>query len=341
MLASDVAVDLGTATVLVYVRGRGIVLHEPSVVAVDAEQGEVLAVGQAAREMGGRAPDSVSVVRPLRGGVVASYEMTRIMLRYFLQKALGKLPWVRPRVVVGIPPSITQVERRALVDACIQAGAREVHLVSQPLAAALGAGIEVDRPQGHLVVDIGGGTTDVAVLSAGGEAVVGSVRVAGDQMDEAVMRLLRRRHNLLIGERTAEELKIRAGTVEPHLPASDAGVAVWGQDGVTSMPRVATVTAPELREALMEPVRLIADAVREVLERTPPELAGDIADHGVVLAGGGALLKGIDEAMVRRLGLPVTIADDPIGCVVRGLGRVLDEMHHAPRNSPARARQAA
>ncbi|MEW6045870.1 MAG: rod shape-determining protein [Bacillota bacterium] len=334
MLGADVGLDLGTASVIIYVRGRGIVLQEPSVVALDEERQQVLAVGQAAREMLGRTPGPIIAVRPLRNGVVAYYQITELMLRYFLRKALGQWTWVRPRLVACVPSAVTDVERRAISEACRQAGAREVHLISEPMAAAIGAGIEVQEPRGNMVVDVGGGTTDIAVISMGAEVVSDSVRVAGDHMDEAITRYLKRRHNLVVGERSAEDLKIQLGTVAPDSAESLPPQEVRGRDAVTGLPRTQVLTAEEVKSALMEPAQAIVGAVRQVLERTPPELAADIYERGVVMTGGGALLRGLDRLLSSETGLPVHVAEDPITCVARGTGKVLEVMQRA-RHLPA------
>lgn len=339
MLSADVGLDLGTASVIVYVRGRGIVLQEPSVVALDEERQQVLAIGQAAREMLGRTPGPVVAVRPLRNGVVAYYQVTELMLRYFLRKALGGWHWARPRLVACVPSVVTDVERRAITEACRQAGAREVHLVSEPMAAAIGAGLDVQEPVGNMVVDVGGGTTDIAVISLGSEVVADSVRVAGDHMDEAVARYLKRQHNLVVGERSAEDLKIELGSVDPDGADSIPPREVRGRDAVTGLPRTQQVTAEEIRSALMEPAMTIVDAVRRVLERTPPELAADIYERGVVLTGGGALVRGLDKLLSRETNLPVHVADDPITCVARGTGKVLDFMHKSRHISLTPARR--
>ncbi|NLG70217.1 MAG: rod shape-determining protein [Firmicutes bacterium] len=324
MLSADVGLDLGTASVIIYVRGRGIVLQEPSVVAIDEERRQVLAIGQAARDMLGRTPGPIAAIRPLRNGVVAHYQVTELMLRYFLRKALGGWHLSRPRLVACVPSAVTDVERRAVAEACRQAGAREVHLISEPMAAAIGAGLDVEEPVGNMVVDVGGGTTDVAVISLGSEVVADSVRVAGDSMDEAVMRHLKRQHNLVIGERSAEDLKIELGTVDPEGAVDVPPREVRGRDAVTGLPRTQQVEAEEIRAALMEPAMSIVDAVRRVLERTPPELAADIYERGVVMTGGGALLRGLDRLLSQQTGLPVQLAEDPITCVARGTGKVLD-----------------
>lgn len=327
MFSADVGLDLGTASVIIYVRGRGIVLHEPSVVVLDEERGRVLAVGDAAREMLGRTPGPLVAVRPLRNGVVAHYEVTELMLRYFLRKALGGWQWGRPRLVACVPSAVTDVEKRAIIAACREAGAREVHLVSEPMAAAIGAGLDVSEPVGNMVVDVGGGTTDIAVISLGAEVVSDSVRVAGDHMDEAVARYLKRQYNLIVGERSAETLKIEIGTVDPEGAETIPPREVRGRDAVTGIPRTQPVTPDELRSALMEPAMAIVQAVRQVLERTPPELAADLYERGVVLTGGGALLRGLDRLLSRETNLPVHLADDPITCVARGTGKILEQMH--------------
>ena len=332
MLSADIGIDLGTATVIVFVRGRGIVLQEPSVVALDQETRQFLAVGQPAREMLGRTPGAVVAVRPLRNGVVADYHVTELMLQYFLRKALGRRAYFKPRVVACVPSAVTDVERRAVVEACRQAGAREVHLISEPMAAAIGAGIPVEEPRGHMVVDVGGGTTDMAVISLGAEVVSDSLQVAGDHMDEAIARYLRRHKGLLVGERTAEDVKLAVGFADPEA-AEKAGltVEVRGRDAVHGMPRTVTLTSREAAEALAEPVSAIVEGVHRVLERTPPELAADIYERGLVLTGGGALLRGLDRVLARHTGLPVHVADDPITCVARGTGRVLDRLSdHRP-----------
>ena len=325
MFSPDIGMDLGTATVIVFVRGRGIVLQEPSIVAIDQDSQRFLAVGQPAREMLGRTPGAIVAVRPLRNGVVANYQLTELMLQYFLRKALGSRAWFKPRVVACVPSAVTDVERRAVVEACRQAGAREVHLLSEPMAAALGADIPVEEPRGHMVVDVGGGTTDVAVISMGREVVADSVRTAGDHMDEAIMRYLRRHKNLVVGERTAEDVKLAIGAADADAAGTaDACLEVRGRDAVNSLPRTVTLTGREASEALQEPVQAIVEVVRGVLERTPPELAADIFERGLVLTGGGALLRALDRVLSRETGLPVHVADDPITCVARGTGKALE-----------------
>lgn len=327
MLSADVGIDLGTSTVLVFVRGRGIVVHEPSIVAVDRESGAVLAVGSEALAMLGRTPGRIEAVRPLREGVVASYEVTLQMLLHVLRAAVGSLRWVKPRVAVCLPSVVTDVERRAVVEACRAAGARQVFLVSEPMAAALGADVPVHEVRGHLIVDVGGGTTDVAVISMGQEVVSDSVRVAGNHMDEAIARHLRRAHSLEVGERTAEEVKRTVGTADPdRSPPPAESMEVRGRDVVTGLPRSVTVTAREVAAVLAEPVGAIVAAIRAVLERTPPELAADIVQDGLLLTGGGALLPGLDRAIERATGLAARVAPDPVSCVARGTGKVLEAL---------------
>lgn len=307
---------------LIFVRGKGIVLREPSVVAMSAETGQVVAVGEAARRMLGRTPGTIVAVRPLREGVIADFDLTEAMLQHFLARVLGRRAIWRPSVVVCIPSACTAVEKRAVIEAAVRAGASRAMVIQEPLAAALGAGLDLTEPRGHLVCDIGGGTTDVAVLSLGGVVTAGSIRVGGDKCDEAIVRYLRLRHNLGIGERTAEEMKITVGTAIPE--GRDEVAEVRGRDLITGLPRSVNITSAELAEAMSEPLGEILQLIREVLERTPPELASDIADHGVVLTGGGALLHGIDVLVSRETGLTVNIPDDPVSCVARGTGKALD-----------------
>lgn len=319
----DVAIDLGTASVLVYVRDKGIALNEPSVVAIEQESRKILAIGDAARQMIGRTPGSISAVRPLRHGVIADYDVTEAMLKYFLERVCGKWNLFRPRVMVCIPSGVTSVEKRAVREAAMEAGAKSVMLIEEPLAAALGAGLNINGPAGHMVVDIGGGTTGVAVLSLGGIVISESIRVAGDKFDEAIVRYIRREHNLAIGERTAEEVKIQAGCAFPG--AREASIDVRGRDLMDGLPKTIEVTSKETYAALAEPVREIVDRVRSVLERTPPELAGDIVERGIVLTGGGSLLFGMDRMISHHAGVPVHIAEDPVSSVVLGAGKALVE----------------
>lgn len=323
----DIGVDLGTATVLVYVKGRGIVLHEPSVVAIDRGSGQIIAVGEDARRMLGRTPGNIVAIRPLREGVIADYDTTEKMLRYFIQKALGGKPLFRPRVMVCIPSGVTGVEERAVRQAALQAGAKQAFLMEEPLAAALGAGLDISQASGNMVVDVGGGTTDIAVLSLGGIVCSRSLRVGGDKFDEAIVRYIRREYNLMIGERTAEELKINAGTAYPEGSRRDATMDIRGRDLVSGLPKTITISARETYNALAEPVEQVVSAVKEVLEKTPPELAADIVNKGIVLTGGGALLDGLDELLRRETHLPVNVADDPISCVARGTGKGLSMLN--------------
>ncbi|WP_371497030.1 rod shape-determining protein [Kitasatospora sp. NBC_00374] len=325
----DIGIDLGTANTLVYLQGRGIVLNEPSVVAMDRRSGEVLSVGADAKRTLGRTPGSIVASRPLQDGVIADFEGTQHLLRHFLRKVTGRrrLFGPRPRVVVCVPSGITGVERRAVVEALAGAGAKSVHLIEEPMAAAIGAGLPVHEPTGSMVVDIGGGTTEVAVLSMGGIVAARSLRVAGDRMDQAITRQVRKEHSLLIGERTAEEIKLVLGTADPisggELPD---GAEVHGRDSVGGLPRTAAVTMDQIRDALDEPVAEIITAVRQTLDRVPPELAGDVLRNGVVLTGGGALLRGLDQRIARETGLPVRVADNPLDCVAVGSGRCVEEI---------------
>jgi len=322
--STDLGIDFGTANTLIYAKGRGVVVNEPSVVAVHRISKQVLTVGRAAKEMLGRTPGNIMALRPMKDGVIADLEYAERMLRAFAQKAHNRRRMVRPRVVVGIPSGITQVERRAIRDSAILAGAREVYLIEEPLAAAIGAGLPVTEPTGTMIVDIGGGTTEVAVISLAGIVYSHSLRVAGDEMDEAIIQHLKRKHNLLVGEQTAEAVKVHLGS------ASDGGpvetLAVTGRDLVTGVPHTITLSSTEVREALRETVDAIVAAVKIALERTPPELSADLADNGIVLTGGGALLRRLDTFLAQETRLPVRLADDPLTCVVRGAGKVLDEL---------------
>lgn len=323
-LSQDLGIDLGTATVLVYVKGRGITLNEPSVVAMERDSGRIIAVGEEARRMLGRTPGNIVAVRPLREGVIADYDTTERMLRYFIAKACGgNKSWAKPRVMVCIPSGVTGVEERAVRQAAIQAGAKEAHLIEEPLAAALGAGLEISEPSGSMVIDIGGGTTDVAVLSLGGIVCSRSLRVAGDKFDDAIVRYLRREKNLMVGERSAEELKIHIGTAHLATQKERREMDVRGRDLVTGLPKTVTVTSEEIFEAIQEPLWQVVGAVKEVLERTPPELAADLVDKGIVMTGGGSLLHGLDRLLSEETGLPVYVAEDPISCVARGTGKAL------------------
>ncbi len=327
LFSHDMAIDLGTANTLVYVKGQGIVLSEPSVVAINKDTGVPRAVGNEAKAMIGRTPGNIIAIRPMKDGVIADFEITEAMLRHFIQKVHNRkrLPaW--PRVAVSVPSGITAVERRAVVESAIQAGAKKVYIIEEPMAAAIGAGLPVHEPQGCMIVDIGGGTTEVAVIALGGIVFPKSVRVAGDEMDQAIMQHLKRTYNLMVGERTAEEIKIQIGSAYPL--KEEMEMQVKGRDQVLGLPKIITITSEEIRESLKEPVNSIVDAVRVTLERTPPELSADIVDRGVVLAGGGALLRGLDQLIAQETGLHVTIAEDPLGAVVLGGGKFLEELKH-------------
>jgi rod shape-determining protein MreB and related proteins len=323
--SNDIGIDLGTASVLVYVKGKGITLKEPSVVALDKNNNNrVLAVGEDARNMIGRTPGNIVAKRPLREGVISDYDVTEKMLRYFIKKAYNKKGWSKPRVVVCIPCEATGVERRAVRDAALNAGARKVYLIEEPIAAAIGAGVDIAKPSGSMVVDIGGGTTDVAVISLGGMVVRSSIKVAGDKFDEAIIRYIRKSHKVMIGERTAEDLKINLGCAFKR--DEDISMNVKGRDLVTGLPKNILVTSEEMRIALKDTVEAIADCVHSVLERTPPELAADISDRGIIMTGGGALLWGLDKLIEARTLVPVRVAEDAISCVVLGTGMSLEHL---------------
>jgi rod shape-determining protein MreB len=323
-LHAELGIDLGTANLLVYQRGKGIVLREPSVVAIAQPSGRVLAVGEEARLMLGRTPGNITAVRPLNNGVIADYTITLKMLEYVFNKVLGKRRLFSPRVLVCVPSGVTDVERRAVIQAAREAGAGEVHLIEEPMAAAIGAGLPISQPGGNMVVDIGGGTTDIAVISLGGIVISRSLRVAGNKMDEAIMRHVRNTYSLMIGERTAEEIKIRIGSAYPL--QQELTMEVRGRDLVEGLPRTVIIHSEEIRAALAEPVNQIVEKVRSVLEETPPELAADIVERGITLTGGGALLRGMDKLLCRATQIPVHIADDPLSCVAIGTGRALEEM---------------
>jgi rod shape-determining protein MreB len=320
----DLGIDLGTATTLVFARGSGIILCEPSVVAINKDNNRPLAFGNEAKGMLGRTPANIVAVRPMRDGVIADFEITEMMLRHFINKSHNRSAFVRPRIVIGVPSGITGVEKRAVLDAAMHAGAREAYLVEEPMAAAIGANLPVSEAQGSMIVDIGGGTTEVAVLALGGIVVSKSIRVAGDEMDEAIVAHCRKNYNLLIGERTAEQIKIDIGSAYP-LP-EERTVEVRGRDLVTGLPKTLTLTSSEIRDALAEPVATVVDAVRMTLEKTPPELAADIMDRGIVMAGGGSLLRGLDKHLAQETDMSVYVVDDPISCVAYGTGKILEEI---------------
>ena len=320
--STDIGIDLGTATVLVYVKGKGIVVREPSVVAVDRDSGTLLAVGEDARRMIGRTPGNIIAIRPLRDGVIANYDITEAMLKHFIQKSCGRHPLLRPQVVVCVPSGVTSVEKRAVLEACTQAGAKKVILIEEPMAAAIGAGLNVSEASGSMVVDVGGGTTDIAVISLGGIVVSESLRLGGDKFDDAVCRYLKRNYNLMVGERTAEEVKIAIGSAVPDDEVR--AMEVRGRDLVTGLPRTINFSSREAYEALAESVSTVVNGVKTVLEMTPPELAADIIDKGIVMTGGGALLRNFDRLLADETGIPVFTADDPASCVALGAGAVLD-----------------
>ncbi|HOJ23243.1 MAG TPA: rod shape-determining protein [Armatimonadota bacterium] len=324
----DMGIDLGTANTLVHVRGRGVLLREPSVVAINSEDGSPLAVGVEAKRMLGRTPGSIIAVRPLKDGVIADFEQTEAMLRYFTHKVHRRKWFLGPQVIIGVPSGVTEVERRAVRSAAQRAGARWVGLIEEPMAAAIGAGLPVAEPVGSMIVDIGGGTTEVAVISLGGVVTHRSLRVAGDEMDEAIISYVRRVHNLLIGDRTAEEVKINIGSAYPM--EEERTMEIRGRDLVSGLPRSAVLTSSEVREAIAEPVSQVVETVKETLESTPPELSADIMDRGIILAGGGALLRGLDRLLAVETEMPVHTAEDPLTCVVMGAGRVVEEMDRNP-----------
>ncbi|MBI5018307.1 MAG: rod shape-determining protein [Deltaproteobacteria bacterium] len=327
--STDLAIDLGTANTLVYVKGKGIVTNEPSVVAVRTDahgRGRILAVGKDAQRMLGRTPGSIVATRPIKDGVIADFDICEAMLRYFIQKVHNRRKLVRPRVIVGVPSGITQVEKRAVRESAESAGAREVYLIEEPMAAAIGAGLPVTEPGGNMIVDIGGGTTEIAVISLAGIVYSQSVRVGGDKMDEAIVQYIKRKYNLLIGERTAEQVKIAVGDAYPDSEGDRRAMEVKGRDLVAGIPKTITVGSAEIRESIREPVKAIVQAVRITLEKTPPELAADIVDSGIVLAGGGALLRNLDALLREETGLPIVVADDPLSCVALGAGMALDEI---------------
>ncbi len=319
----DIGIDLGTATVIAYVKGKGIVLREPSVVAIDNITGDVLAVGQEARRMLGRTPGNIVAIRPLKDGVISDYTVTEKMLKHFINKVCGKFIFA-PRIMICIPSRVTEVEKKAVIDAASKAGARRVYLIEEPIAAAIGAGIDISKPCGNMIVDIGGGTTDVAVISLGGSVVSTSLKIAGDKFDEAIVKFIKRKHNLIIGERTAEDLKVNIGCVYPKI--QDVEMDIRGRDLTTGLPKTLTIHSSEMMEALTEPAMMIVDAVHSVLEKTPPELAADISDRGIYMTGGGCLVDGLDKLLQEKTGINVMIAQDSVSCVALGTGKALDNL---------------
>ena len=330
MFGQDIGIDLGTATVIAYVKGKGIVLREPSVVAVNNLTGDVVAIGHEARRMLGRTPGNIVATRPLRDGVISDYTVTEKMLKYFINKVGGRFLFA-PRIMICIPSIVTEVEKKAVIDAASNAGARKVYLIEEPIAAAIGAGIDIAKPCGNMIVDIGGGTTDIAVISLGGAVVSNSIKVAGDRFDEAIVKYIKKKHNVMIGERTAEDLKLNIRCVYPKF--QDMEMDVRGRDLLTGLPKTITVYSSEMLEALEEPSMLIVDAVHNVLERTPPELAADISDKGIYMTGGGCLIDGLDKLIQEKTGINVMIAEDSISCVAIGTGKALDNLDHLDKTT--------
>ena len=324
-IAKDIGIDLGTASVLVYVKGKGVVLNEPSVVAIDKNTGKLLKVGAEAQAMLGRTPGNIVAIRPLREGVISDYDMTERMLREFLHKVVGGFQLFKPRVIICVPSGITEVEERAVIDAGIQAGARKVYLIEEPVAAAIGAGIDITKPEGHMVVDIGGGTSDIAVISLSGVVESASIKVAGDQFNEAIVKYMRRKHNVLVGERTAELMKMQIGCAFPK--EQETSIEIKGRCLVTGLPKVINVSSTEMLEAFEEPVERVLEAIHGVLERTPPELVADISNNGIVMTGGGSLVDGFDKLIEARTGIHTVVAEGAISCVAEGTGRSLDSLN--------------
>lgn len=322
----DIGIDLGTASVLVYIKGKGIVLREPSVVAIDKNSNKLLAVGEEARRMLGRTPGNIVAIRPLRDGVISDYDITERMLKYFINKVYGNkmLKLFKPRIMVCVPSGVTEVEKRAVIDASMQAGARKTYLIEEPIAAAIGAGIDISKACGSMVVDVGGGTTDIAVISLGGTVISTSIKIAGDKFDEAIIRYMRKKHNIMIGERTSEEMKINIGTAYPRV--QEVAMDVRGRNLISGLPKTITVSSSEMLEALSETISSVVDAVLSVLERTPPELAADIGDRGIVMTGGGSLIYGLDKLIQEKTGINVLIAEDAVSCVALGTGKALDNI---------------
>lgn len=326
LFSNDMGIDLGTATTLVYVKGEGIVLCEPSVVAIERGTSHVLAVGEEAKRMLGRTPGNIIAIRPMKDGAITDFEVTEAMLRYFIKKVHHRRVLVRPRIVIAIPSGITEVEKRAVKDSAERAGAREVFLIEEPIAAAIGVGLPIQEPIGNMIIDVGGGTTEIAVISLAGIVFSKSIRIGGDEMDEAVIEYLKKTYNLMVGERTAEDIKIKIGSAYPL--EEEMTLEVKGRDLVTGLPKTVNITSEEIREALQEPLRAILEIAKMSLERTPPELAADLIDNGIVMAGGGSLLRGMDKLISEETGLPVHIADDPLTAVAHGTGKVLDEIRY-------------
>ncbi len=323
--SKDMGIDLGTANTLVYVRGRGIVVREPSVVAIQEDTRQVLAVGQEAKQMIGRTPGNIIAIRPLKDGVIADFDVTQSMLKYFIRRAYPKKSlFFQPRVVVGVPSGVTEVEKRAVEEAALQAGAKEAYLIEEPMAAAIGAGLPVEEPTGSMVVDIGGGTTEIAIISLGGIVTSKSIRIGGDELDEAIIQYIKKEYSLMIGERTSEEIKLKIGSAYPK--GKEGKLAIRGRDLVSGLPKTLEISSTEIMDALHEPVNAIVDAIKYTLEKTPPELASDIMEFGIMLTGGGALLDGLDRLVRRETGMPVKIAEEPLDCVALGTGKTIEEI---------------
>lgn len=326
LISNDIGIDLGTANTLVFLRGEGIVLNEPSVVAIEVATKKVIAIGKAAKEMVGRTPGEMAAIRPMKDGVIADFEITERLLSDFIKRVVKHRYLMKPRIVISVPSGITEVEKRAVRDSAENAGAREVFLIQEPMAAAIGVGLQVEAPSGNMIIDIGGGTSEIAVIALNGIVNNTSIRIAGDEMDEAIMLYLKKNFNLLIGERTAEDIKIKIGSAFEL--EKEESMEIKGRDLVNGVPKTMKVSSVQIREALKEPVEAIIEAVKQALERTPPELAADILDKGIIMTGGGALLKGLDKRLREEANLPVNVADDPLTCVVRGTGKVLEDMNH-------------
>ena len=326
LFSNDMGIDLGTATTLVFVKGEGVVLCEPSVVAIERGTSHVLAVGEEAKRMLGRTPGNIVAIRPMKDGVISDFEITEAMLRYFIKKVHHRKVLVRPRIVIAIPSGITEVEKRAVKDSAERAGAREVFLIEEPIAAAIGVGLPIQEPIGNMIIDIGGGTTEIAVISLCGTVFSKSIRIGGDEMNEAVIEYLKKTYNLMVGERTSEDIKIKIGSAYPL--EEEMSMEVKGRDLVAGLPKTVTITSEEIRESLQEPLRAILEVIKISLERTPPELAADLIDHGIVMAGGGSLLRGLDKLISEETGLPVHITDDPVTAVANGTGIVLSEIQY-------------
>jgi rod shape-determining protein MreB len=326
LFSNDMGIDLGTATTLAYLKGQGIVLCEPSVVAIRKGSSNVLAVGEEAKRMLGRTPGNIVAIRPMKDGVIADFEITESMLRYFIKKVHNSRRLVRPRMIIAIPSGITEVEKRAVKDSALHAGAREVYMIEEPIAAAIGVGLPIQEPSGNMIIDIGGGTTEMAVISLAGIVFSKSIRIGGDEMDDAIINYLKKTYNLMIGERTAEEIKIKIGSAYPL--EEELTMEVRGRDLVAGLPKMITVTSEEIREAMGEPISQIIESIRITLERTPPELSADLIERGIIMAGGGALLRGIDKLIQEETGLPVHVADDPLTAVALGTGKVLTEINY-------------